>query len=191
VPSLSQDIDRPTSAPPPIEAYKPPEKEETTIECCFPCNKSLSTTKSLISYVYYETPSNRRNLQFLIEHGLYKSADWVFSFNGETDAEELLPNHKKSPWYDANFTNIEVIKRENKCYDFGAHAEVMLREWSADGETLNLMGSEDKGGKKYYENYSRFILMNASVRGPFMPHWAQKCWSEAFWAQVTEKVKVC
>lgn len=84
-----------------------------------------------------------------------------------------------------------MIKRENKCYDFGAHGEALLREWSADGQTLNPMGSEAMGGKKFYEGYNRFILMNASVRGPFLPQWAQVCWSEAFWARVTEKVKVC
>lgn len=193
IPYLSQDISTPIlSSPLPIETYKPPGLEETINEGLLGCNNALlPKPKSLVSYVYNETPTNRRNLEFLIQHGLFKSADWIFSFNGETDAEELLPNHKNSPWYDANFTNIEVVKRENKCYDFGAHAEALLREWSADGRTLHPMGSEDKGGRKYYEKYSRFILMNASVRGPFMPFWTRECWSEAFWSRVTEKVKVC
>lgn len=190
MPSFPQLTHKPFSPPTPLQADKSP--KESIAEGCISCNKSLSQSpKSLISYVYNETPTNRRNLEFLIQHGLYKSADWVFSFNGETDADELLPNHKNSPWYDAQFTNIEVIKRENKCFDFGAHAEVMLREWSADGKKLNPMGSEDQGGRKFYEKYDRFILMNASIRGPFIPHWSRQCWSEAFWALMTEKTKVC
>jgi hypothetical protein len=39
--------------------------------------------------------------------------------------------------------------------------------------------------------YKRFVLMNASVRGPFVPHWAAACWSDRLLSKVTEDVKVC
>jgi hypothetical protein len=147
--------------------------------------------KSLISYVYTESPTNRRNLEFFIKHGLYAGSDFVFSFNGDTDAETMLPVYKSSKWYDPKITNIEVLKRDNKCFDMGAHVEVLLREWNDKGTKLSPMGGRDRGGRKFWEGYERFMLMNASVRGPFMPVWSKDCWAEAFWGMLTDKKKVC
>ncbi|KFY19739.1 hypothetical protein V491_04256 [Pseudogymnoascus sp. VKM F-3775] len=146
--------------------------------------------KSLISYVYTESPTNRRNLEFFIKHGLYAGADFVFSFNGDTDAETILPVYETSPWYDPKITNIEVLKRDNKCFDMGAHGEALLREWNDLGTKLSPMGGRDRGGRKFWEGYERFMLMNASVRGPFMPIWSKDCWSEAFWGMLTDKKKL-
>lgn len=151
----------------------------------------ISKERSLVSYVYVESPTNRENLIFFIRHGLYHSADFVFTFNGETNAHELLPNHPSSPYYNASMNNIEVIHRENIGLDFAGHAETLLREWNQDETSLIPMGKEDQGGKKFWQSYNRFILMNASVRGPFLPYWSQDCWSEAFWRKITATVKVC
>lgn len=118
--------------------------------------------RALITYVYAETAEARKNLNFFIQHGLHSRADFVFIFNGETDAPALLPD---AP-------NIRSVRRNNTCYDLGSHAEVL----QADG---------------LWQKYKRFILMNASVRGPFMPHWSDSCWSERFLSKVTNEVKVC
>lgn len=32
--------------------------------------------------------------------------------------------------------------------------------------------------------------MNASIRGPFVPHWSRKCWSDAYLGRLKEKVKL-
>ena len=72
----------------------------------------------------------------------------------------------------------------------GAHGEALLREWDPSSSTWTAMGGHDRGGKKFWEGFDRFILMNASVRGPFMPLWNFSCWTEAFWGLVSEKVKL-
>lgn len=41
-----------------------------------------------------------------------------------------------------------------------------------------------------YEGYRRFIMLNASIRGPFLPSWAQGCWSDMYLGKVTNEVKV-
>lgn len=69
------------------------------------------------------------------------------------------------------------MKRENTCFDLGAHAEV-----------LNKQGENGQAALKH--RYKRFILMNASIRGPFVPHWSKECWSEAYLGKVNERVKV-
>lgn len=40
------------------------------------------------------------------------------------------------------------------------------------------------------KKYKKFINMNASIRGPFMPAWSDQCWTDVFATSVTDKVKV-
>lgn len=119
---------------------------------------------TLILYAYHETENARRNAEFFIRHGLHDSADFVFILNGNsTDLDLLLP---------ADAKNIRVVRRENQCYDLGAFGAVLR----AMGDTLN--------------QYKRYILLNASIRGPFVPHWSKECWSDAYLGKVTDHVKV-
>ncbi|KAJ3283430.1 hypothetical protein HK104_010391 [Borealophlyctis nickersoniae] len=59
-------------------------------------------------------------------------------------------------------SNIRVLNRPNTCMDFGA--------WP-----IGIKFAEMR--RKPYE---RYILMNASVRGPMMPAWSKSCWSDIF-----------
>lgn len=68
--------------------------------------------------------------------------------------------------------NIRLVQRPNECYDLGAYAEVLLKD-------------------DLYKDYKRFITMNASIRGPFVPYWSEGCWTDMFLSKVTDEVKVC
>lgn len=118
--------------------------------------------RPLILYAYSETPNARANLIFFLAHALHGSADFVFIMNGESDATELIPKE----------SNIRIVQRENDCYDLGAYAEVLMKD-------------------DLYKDYKRFILMNASLRGPFIPAWASGCWSEMYLGKLSDTVKVC
>jgi len=117
--------------------------------------------RPLILYTYFETDKARFNLEFFIKHGLHAQADFVFILSGDNEAEKLLP--KKS--------NIRFIKRKNDCYDLGAYAETLLK-----GDL--------------YKKYKKFILINASLRGPFVPYWSEACWTDMYLARITDEVKV-
>ncbi|KAI3398551.1 hypothetical protein diail_9075 [Diaporthe ilicicola] len=118
--------------------------------------------RPLITYVYSESQESRRNLKFFLDHGLHAAADFVFILNGETNADSLIPD----------VPEIRVVRRNNTCYDLGSHAEVLLKD-------------------DLWRRYSRFILMNASVRGPFMPTWADGlCWTERLLSKITQDVKL-
>ncbi len=120
------------------------------------------TDRPLILYAFFETELARRNLKFYIAHALHDAADFLFIFNGDTDADQLLPKA----------SNIKAIHRANDCYDLGAFAEVLLKD-------------------DLYKNYKRFITMNASLRGPFLPVWAMGgCWSDMYLNLITDEVKV-
>lgn len=130
--------------------------------------EKVASDRPLISYAYAESDFARINLKFFVMHGLHDAADFIFILNGETDvADTILPVGRP---------NIKVIKRENTCFDLGAHSEVLT---STEGDETALK-----------DRYKRFILMNASIRGPFVPHWSKECWSEAYLGRLNEKVKV-
>jgi hypothetical protein len=114
--------------------------------------------------VYSESQQARRNLEFFIAHGLHAEADFLFIFNGATNAASLLPD---------DLPGVRSVHRDNTCYDLGSHAEVLLKD-------------------DLWRRYNKFILMNASVRGPFMPTWADGlCWTERLLSKITQEVKVC
>ncbi|KAK6522733.1 hypothetical protein TWF281_002169 [Arthrobotrys megalospora] len=119
--------------------------------------------RPLITYVYYETSNARKNALFFIRHGLHLEADFIFIINGKSNIAEKIPV----------LPNIKVIHRDNTCFDLGAHAEIL----TANNNAL-------------INNYKRFIMLNASIRGPFMPTWSRECWSEAYLAKVTDTNKL-
>jgi hypothetical protein len=118
--------------------------------------------RPLVIYIYAESDNARANLEFFIKKGLHGAADFVFVFNGGTNATKLIPYKP----------NIEVIQRDNSCFDLGAIGEVLLK----DG---------------LWKKYKRFITLNASIRGPFFPIYSSNsCWTDVFLDRVTEHVKV-
>lgn len=119
--------------------------------------------RPLILYAYHETDNAKENALFFINHGLHDGADFMFVINGESTIKEHIPTAD----------HITVVERSNDCYDLGAYGEVL---------TAN--------NSRLVTKYSRFILMNASIRGPFLPTWSSDCWSEAYLNKVTDTNKL-
>lgn len=126
-----------------------------------PAAHRVETDRPLILYAYFETENSRQNFEFFLRHGLHAGADFLFILNGDNKAEDILPKA----------SNIRYIKRANDCYDLGAFAEVLLKN-------------------DLYKKYNRYITMNASIRGPFLPYWSTGCWSDMYLDRINEKVKV-
>lgn len=120
--------------------------------------------RPLILYAYHETDNARQNALFFINHALHSSADFIFILNGETNLSSSIPSHHP---------NIKVIQRNNTCFDLGAHAEIL-----------------NNNGGELVKKYKKFILLNASIRGPFLPTWSGECWSDVLLAKVTDTNKV-
>lgn len=117
--------------------------------------------RPLVLYAYSESDNARANLDYFVRSGLHGKADFIFIFNGETDAVSMIPD----------LQNVRIVQRENTCFDIGAHGEVLRQD-------------------DLWKKYKRFITMNASVRGPFIPTWSKDCWTDAFLNKITDKVKV-
>ncbi|KAK5655086.1 hypothetical protein OQA88_5985 [Cercophora sp. LCS_1] len=121
----------------------------------------LPKDRPLILYAYAESAVARENIQYFAAKGLHGAADFIFIFNGETNATEFVPSAD----------NIRIVRRPNTCFDLGAIGEV-LREGDL------------------WRNYKRFITMNASIRGPFLPIWSSGCWSDLYLDRVTDTNKL-
>ncbi|KAK2008091.1 hypothetical protein LZ32DRAFT_694938 [Colletotrichum eremochloae] len=117
--------------------------------------------RPLVLYAFAESDAGRENLKFFVNQGLHDAADFIFIFNGETNVGAIIPEKK----------NIRVINRPNTCFDLGAYGEVLRKD-------------------DLYKKYKRFITLNASIRGPFLPHWARSCWSDLYLGRLSEKVKL-
>jgi len=118
----------------------------------------------LIVYAYHETETALRNARFFIQHGLHGSADFIFIVNGISQLERELPK---------DLSNVEVRLRDNECFDLGSYGQ--------------MLGEDDRALAK---KYKKFILLNSSIRGPFLPVWSKDCWSDVYGDMITDSVKV-
>lgn len=90
--------------------------------------------------------------------------DYVIIINGET---------KLADFSELLLPNVWIVTRDNSCYDGGAIGQVL-----EDHPTLWL--------------YKYFVLINSSVRGPFLPHyWPSSLpWTAAFTQLINDRVKL-
>lgn len=166
-------------------------------------------SRPLILYAYFESDFGRRNLIFFLDHALHDAADFVFILNGETDADKLIfPDTVDPDKPLRDRSNIRIKRRENQCFDLGAHAEVLdqvvggpgwfgpqgeipaVTDLPKEEDATKTNYSPDNKNLKLRYRYPSYILMNASIRGPFMPAWSSTCWSSAYLSKITSKVKL-
>lgn len=84
------------------------------------------------------------------------------------------PAFARPPGIEGNkYSNIQWVQRNNSCFDMGAFGEVLRAN---DGALQ--------------KRYKKFITMNASIRGPFVPVWSDACWSDIFLNKLSDTVKV-
>ena len=158
-----------------------PEAENSSVSTHASKTTTASTAVAtpLILYAYSPASWALPNLQFFLKHGIHASATFIFVINGAfvagNDLNQSSPTFENSTEsgildvlgvlepYAEKYENIKIWKRPNTCYDLGAYAEVLKTNSSA-----------------LARSHERFILINASVRGPFVPFWSQECWSDAY-----------
>ncbi|RKO91776.1 hypothetical protein BDK51DRAFT_21188, partial [Blyttiomyces helicus] len=103
------------------------------------------------------------NLMFFLRHGLLSNVDYLFVLNSDLRENVIIPSR----------SNIHILRRENSCYDLGSFK-------------VGVEHLEKKTGK----TYKRLMMINASVRGPFMPTYTQGCWIDHFLSRLRNDVKL-
>ncbi|CAK7224278.1 hypothetical protein SCUCBS95973_005462 [Sporothrix curviconia] len=115
---------------------------------------------TLIAYVYSESSFGRDNIHFFLQMAMHEAADFIFIFNGEVSVRDSIPD----------WPNVRVVQRNNTCYDMGALGEVMRTD-------------------DLWKNYKKFISINSSLRGPYIPYWSNACWSDMYLNKLNDRVK--
>jgi len=118
---------------------------------------------TLIIYNYYEAPLNHKNAAFFFRHHKPEWADVLLVVNGKTHSLEL------PSW-------VKVVQRENFGLEFCAMMEILPT--LLYGKSLN---QNEQLLALWRNKYSYFVLLNASVRGPFYPLWP---WEDSNWVKV-------
>ncbi|CAF4827472.1 unnamed protein product [Rotaria sp. Silwood1] len=144
----------------------------TQIKQLSPSLKTTYTGRVLVIYVWANTDvQSLGNLQFFIRYGVHpsQSADYYFilqQVNKKLVNESGLP---KLP------SNAHYIQHENECYDFGTVG------WFLSQNIINI------------SLYKYFILMNASVRGPFFATYFDDelmWWFTVFTKRLNDEIKL-
>jgi len=119
--------------------------------------KRITNDSTLIIYNYHQTDLAQVNLEFFLRHHNPNWADLLLVVNGD-ELKVTLPD-----W-------IMVLKRPNFGFEMCSHMTVLPvvlgKSASKLDKTLWNLKLKTKLRRK---NYAYFILMNASVRGPFYP----------------------
>ncbi|KAJ1456173.1 hypothetical protein M885DRAFT_184565 [Pelagophyceae sp. CCMP2097] len=113
----------------------------------------------LVLYAYHENADSRENIEYFAKHGLsheFNGAHNVFVLNGPHTIQAHTATWRSLP-------HVAVLERSNTCYDFGA--------WGVGVEVAR---------EKWKAKYTHYIILNASVRGPFLPLYARGDWWRVF-----------
>lgn len=127
---------------------------------------------TLVIFNYYENSLNHENAAFFFRHHNPDWADVLLIVNGDEHTLNL------PPW-------VKVLIRKNIGLEYCAMMEIL---------PLILYGKPLDGNEEllalWRKKYSYFMLLNASVRGPFYPLWQVEAsnWVEVFKSQLTEDV---
>ncbi|KAJ3161109.1 hypothetical protein HDU86_007730 [Geranomyces michiganensis] len=109
-------------------------------------------------------PPQTDNLKFFLRHGLLDNVDHLFVMNSPIPEGVVFPNR----------TNIFVWEKSNECYDLGSFHMGVTYMTTTHNRT-----------------YDKYVLLNASVRGPFLPsHDRSSCWIDHFLSLLSPEVKL-
>ena len=100
-------------------------------------------------------------VKFFIKHGLFESIDVDF----------YMIINSQTTYIKVDQLNVKVINRENIGHDFGAWSSVLC---------VN----------NNHQKYDRYIMINSSVKGPFLPLYVKDNWVNLLNAEVTDSVKL-
>jgi lipopolysaccharide biosynthesis protein len=118
--------------------------------------------KTLITFVHFKNYRSKINLDFFIKLGLTNSPDHYFNFVINSSS-----GGEKIPAQD----NISIIKGDNKGYDFGGCKQSL--------ESVNL------------EEFDRFIFVNDTCRGPFLPDYIpSRIWVDIIGNLIQDQIKL-
>lgn len=116
-----------------------------------------------LCYSYMETPNSKKNIEFFLKNGVCKNSDIFYIF--------IIVGNTYSVQFPEQ-SNIKIIPRKNIGYDFSS--------WKIALESIDI------------NNYDRFIFMNDTVCGPYIPRYIPRniSWYSMFCSLLSDKIKL-
>lgn len=142
--------------------------------------------KTLILYVFHE---DCNNLDIFIKRGLINSPDKRFIFI----CNNIAPDLKKWDFLH-NHTNVHLFIRHNIGHDFQGWNEALFLPISSlerkiiHSESQSTFLSECE--PRVHTNFDRFIFINSTVTGPYLPTYVESNWVDCFASKLSDEVKM-
>lgn len=112
---------------------------------------------ALILYVFHQYNSR---VQFFLDHGLFNHPDYKFLIiANDPNVSLTIPSY------------VELIRRENKGFDFGGWSDALL-------------------ANERWRTYDRFLFLNSSVIGPYLNLQDTAPWPEKLFSLLTGDVRL-
>lgn len=107
--------------------------------------------RTVVLYTFHQLNAQ---VAYFLKYGINEHNKYVFIIN--------------NPNLEFTFPNVDIIKRENKGYDFGAWSDVI----------------------ENYLDYEYFIFLNSSIVGPLLPDYYTDNWTDIFTSNINDQIKL-
>ena len=140
--------------------------------------------KTLVLYVFHE---ECHNLDTFIKRGLIDSSDIDFIFV----CNNINPDLEKWKFLDSH-DNVHLFVRPNIGHDFqGWNEALFLPVSSLQNKIIHSLSYDSANGEQRVQAlYDRFIFLNSTVTGPYLPLYVDKNWVECFTSKLSDEVKM-
>ena len=146
-------------------------------------NKIVTTAEDrvLVVYAFSYTENAAANFRFFLRtgfepiailHGREVPVDYIVMINGD---QGTVSDQEITDAAAQRGASLSIVKRRNHGMDFCGYHELFAGKLP---------------GVKLRHTYTYFVLLNASVRGPFLPAWFKGNWIEAFLVHIDDDCKL-
>lgn len=131
---------------------------------------STKPTDTLVVYVYSNTdPEYQANLKYFLKTGVRADdgCDYVVIIQEGEGVEDTYDLPSTPP-------NVRFVRHANECFDWGTFG------WALEHKLVDI------------RKYKYFIMLNSSVRGPFLPpYWPSNLhWSDGLTSRLNQEVRL-
>jgi hypothetical protein len=110
--------------------------------------------------VLYVFHEYNERVKYFINNAIFKDADTDFM---------IICNNKKIEYDCPNY--VYKVFRNNDGYDFGGWSEGLMKD-------------------DFYKNYEKFIFVNSTVLGPFLPNYYNGKWTDIYTSNLKDNIKL-
>ena len=138
--------------------------------------------KTLILYVFHQ---GCENLDVFIKRGLIDSPDMTFVFI----SNNLEPNLDRWKFIDEH-SNVHLYIRQNIGHDFQGWNEVLFLPLKVLDQKIIYSKETELDNSALHTLYDRFVCINSTVSGPYLPLYVQNNWVDCFTSRLSTDVKL-